>query len=114
MKVNLKLNDFEKKQLATLGKNNKLDLTLMMCYNYVQYFKLFNPTFETIIENTEYIFHGHCYDSDELSNYWLVLTRELELVDFAIPLNFDITKPDSSWNQILSKHQNVIKNVLGK
>jgi hypothetical protein len=83
-----------------------------MCYNYVQYFKLFNPTFETVIKNKEYIFHGHCYDTDEAQNYWLVLTKDLELIDFAIPINYDINKPDATWSQITQKHQNVIKDVL--
>lgn len=112
MKINLKLSPSEKKSLSYLSKN--VDLTLPMCYSYVQYFKLFNTlmTQHTIIENTELVLHGHCYDTDELNSYWLTLTKDLELLDFSVPISFDINKPDPYWEQISTKHQNIIKNVL--
>ena len=109
MKVTLQLKEHDKKILRHISNNNKLDLTMNMCYNYGQYFKLFETNSQSkVITNTDLVLHAHLYDSTSTNNFWLILTNKIDMYDFCIPVNVQ----DNDFNNLNEMEVNLIKHVV--
>jgi hypothetical protein len=100
MKVSLSLNSEQKDILRPLVKDNKTDLKLDFnkCSDFCQYYKLYNNKKTRVIKDVDYILHAHEYDKNDLNTFWLVLNKDLVMLDLCIPLNLDLNNQSMLLN----------------
>jgi hypothetical protein len=93
MKVALSLNNEHKEMLKPILSTNAKDITFDFnkCTAFCQYFNLFNSKKTKVIKDVDMILHSHEYDKNDLNTFWLVLTKDLIMIDLCIPNNLDLT-----------------------
>ena len=107
MKITLKLGGNEKSILGELKKDN-LIMTMEMCYHFTLYYKQLTTHLENnrnllTLSPSKTFLHAHQYHEDQESKYWMVLSRELELLDLNIP-----KQPLPLPQEISETHQEII------
>jgi len=100
MKVSLSLNSEQKDILRPLVKDMKVDLKLDFDKSaaFCQYYRLYNNKKTKVIKDVDNILHAHEYDKNELNTFWLVLNKDLVMLDLCIPLNLDLTNQSMLLN----------------
>jgi hypothetical protein len=89
MKVALSLNTEQKEMLKPIAKDLTMDFN--KCSAFCQYYSLFNNKKIKIVKDVDNILHAHEYDKNDSNTFWLVLTKELVMLDLCIPDNLDMT-----------------------
>ena len=89
MKVALLLNNEHKEMLKPIIKDLNMDFN--KCSAFCQYYNLFNNKKTKIVKDSDNILHSHEYDNNDSNTFWLVLTKELVMLDLCIPNNLDMT-----------------------
>jgi len=96
MKVALSLNNEHKEMLKPIAKDMTMDFN--KCSAFCQYYNLFNNKKTKIVKDVDMILHSHEYDKNDLNTFWLVLTKDLTLIDLCIPNNIDLTNQSMLLN----------------
>ena len=93
MKVALSLNNEHKEKLKPILLSNAKDIIFDFnkCSAFCQYYNLFNNKKTKIVKDMDMILHSHEYDKNDTNTFWLVLTKDLTILDLCIPNNIDLT-----------------------
>jgi hypothetical protein len=96
MKVALSLNNEQKEMLKPIIKDLNMDFN--KCSAFCQYYNLFNNKKNKIVKDIDMILHSHEYDKNDTNAFWLVLTKDLKMLDLCIPSNLDLTNQSMLLN----------------
>jgi hypothetical protein len=69
----------------------ELNMDFNKCFAFCQYYNLFNNKKTKIVKDADSILHAHEYDKNDSNTFWLVLTKDLVMLDLCIPNNLDMT-----------------------
>lgn len=89
MKVALMLNTEHKDMLKPIVKDLTMDFN--KCSAFCQYYNLFNNKKTKVIKDIDLILHAHEYDRNDGNTFWLVLTKNLDMLDLCVPSTLDMT-----------------------
>ena len=100
MKVPLLLDSDHKEMLKPILKDLAKDLVFDFnkCSTFCQYYNLFNNKKTKIIKDNDNILHAHEYDKNDNNVFWLILSKDLVMLDLCIPNNLDLTNQSMLLN----------------
>jgi len=89
---------------------NKLEFTSSQLYNFCVFMDVVKKSKEIkkTIKNHNSILQACNYDTDDNSEYWVVLDKNLNFSDIGIPINLDLEK---SFDNIPEFESNMIREI---